>query len=171
MLARIDLRRRITDREIEWVSRDNPGWQVERDANGSLLMSPNASRNSPKNVELVVQLHAYAKAHGGKAFGPDAGFTMPDKALLSPDGSWIAEDRWWALTDKERDSYAPIVPDICAELVSKTDSPLRIRRKAEGYHKYGARYAVMIDPDRRESWSYGEPPPGFALDLETIYDA
>jgi Uma2 family endonuclease len=171
MLARIDLHRRITDREIERVSRDNPGWQVERDASGSLLMSPNASRNSPKNVELVVQLHAYAKANGGKAFGPDAGFTMPDKALLSPDGSWIADDRWRALTDSQRDSYAPIVPDICVELVSKSDSPLRIRRKVERYQEYGARYAIMIDPDRRESWSCGEPPRDFALDLEAIYDA
>lgn len=171
MLARIDLHRRITDREIERVSRDNPGWQVERDANGSLLMSPNASRNSPKNVELVVQLHAYAKANGGKGFGPDAGFTMPDKALLSPDGSWIAEDRWWALTENQRDSYATIVPDICAELVSKSDSALRIRHKVERYREYAARYAIMIDPGRREEFSFGEPPPGFALDLEAIYDA
>jgi Uma2 family endonuclease len=171
MLARVHLRRRITDAEIERVSRDNPGWQVEREADGSLVMSPNAARTSPKNVELVVQLAAYAKKVGGKAFGPDAGFTMPDKALLSPDGSWISHDRWWALSDKERDSYSPIVPDICVELVSKSDAPLRVRRKVEGYRKYGARYAVMIDPDRRESWSYGEPPPGFALELEAIYDA
>jgi Uma2 family endonuclease len=171
MLARIDLHRRITDEEIERVSRDNPGWQVERETDGALVMSPNASRTSPKNAELVAQLVAYAKTHGGKAFGPDAGFTMPDKALLSPDGAWIAEDRWRALTEEQRDSYAPIVPDICVELLSKTDSQLRTRGKVERYREYGARYAIMIDPDRRESSSFGEPPPDFALDLEAIYDA
>lgn len=171
MLARIDLHRRITDEEIERVSRDNPGWQVERETDGALVMSPNASRTSPKNAELVAQLVAYAKTHGGKAFGPDAGFTMPDKALLSPDGAWIAEDRWRALTEEQRDSYAPIVPDICVELLSKTDSQLRTRGKVERYREYGARYAIMIDPDRRESSSFGEPPPDLALDLEAIYDA
>ena len=46
---------------------------------------------------------------------------MPDGAILSPDLSWIRRDRWEALTTNQRASYAPIVPDVCIELVSPSD--------------------------------------------------
>ena len=171
MVATIHLRRAVSDDEIERISGDNPGWQVERNGDGSLVVSPNATEYSPKNAELTAQLVAYAKRAGGKAFGPDAGFTMPNGALLSPDGAWVAAERWAALLPRDRMKYARIVPDVCVELVSPSDRKLRVRRKVENYRRFGAGYAVYIDPDERASWAVGEPPEGFALDLDAIYDA
>jgi Uma2 family endonuclease len=171
MHATVRLTQPVSDEDLERISRDNPGWQVERVGTGSLLMSPTSSAGSTKNAELAYQLAVFAKAHGGVVFDSNGGFTLPDQSVLSPDGAWMRRERWAALSAKARDSYAPIVPDVWIELRSKTDDALRLRTKLQRVKSYGAAYVLLIDPYERITWSEGEPPPNFSLDLEAIYDA
>jgi hypothetical protein len=51
------------------------------------------------------------------------------------------------------------------------DNHANLRRKLERVQSFGASYALLIDPYERSTWASGEPPPGFALDFEAIYDA
>ncbi len=172
MRAKLLLSRPITDEEILDVSRENPCWQFERDSGGALIVSPPIGSDSDtRNVELTFQIATYAKAYGGQPFGSSGGFTMPDKAMYSPDGAWIATERWRALTPKQRASFAPIVPDVWIELRSQSDTNAELRAKLQSIRAFGASYVVLIDPYARTMWTDGTPPPNFVLDLDAICDA
>jgi Uma2 family endonuclease len=171
MHATVHLKHPISDEDLERISRDNPGWQVEREGTGSLLMSPTSSAGSTKNAELSYQVAGFAKRYGGKAFDSSGGFTLPDRSVFSPDAAWIRTERWAALSPKLKDSYAPIVPDVWIELRSKTDNPLRLQTKLRRIRSFGASYVLLIDPYERMTWFEGEPPAEFVLVLEAIYDA
>jgi Uma2 family endonuclease len=171
MHATVHLTHPISDEDLERISEDNPGWQVEREGVASLLMSPTSSSGSKKNAELAHQLYMYAKHFGGEVFESSGGFTLPDKSVFSPDAAWMRAERWAALPPKIQDSYAPIVPDVWIELRSKTDNPLRLQAKLRRIKSFGAAYVLLIDPYERTTWSEGAPPPNFTLDLEAIYIA
>jgi Uma2 family endonuclease len=171
MQATVHLVHPISDDDLVRFSRENPGWCVERDGTGSLLMSPTFAAGGAKNAELTWQLVSYAKRHGGVAFDSNAGFTLPDGSVFSPDGSWISDERWAKLTKEERESYTPIVPDVWIELRSETDRVIQLKAKLEVVRSFGAAFVLLIDPCERTTWSQGHAPPEFALDLAAIYDA
>jgi len=162
----------ISDDYLLRLSRENPGWQFERSSEGSLFVSPTTSLNGPRNVALSVQLSTWsARTNFGKVFDSSSGFTMPDGAVLSPDGSCIRQDRWDGLTPEQQDSYAPVCPDICIEIASKTDSWEKVRDKIDRYVAYGARYALAINPLTREIYERGSAVNGLELDTGAIIDA
>jgi Uma2 family endonuclease len=169
--ATVHLTHPISDADLARFSRENPGWRVERDGMGSLHMSPTSAAGGAKNAQLTWQLVEFARRHGGTPFDSNAGFTLPDGSVLSPDGAWIREERWAALGDARRDSYAPIVPDVWIELRSKTDNILRLQAKLKIVRSFGASYVLMIDPYERITWFEGSAPTGLRLDLEAIFDA
>jgi len=171
MQATVHLSVPISDKDLERISQENPGWKVEREGRACLIMSPTSSAGSAQNTELTFQLAAFAKRYGGKAFDSSGGFTLPDRSVLSADGAWIRAERWAALTVKERNSYAPIVPDVWIELRSQTDRLPKLFAKLRRLRSFGASYVLMIDPYERTIWHEGNPPLGFALDFEAIYDA
>lgn len=172
MRALLHLSQPFSDDDIMRISVENSGWQFERDASGALLVSPPTDSDSDtKNVELMFQIATYAKRYGGKPFGSSGGFTMPNAAMYSPDGAWIATERWLALTQKERDGFAPIVPDVWIELRSITDSLETLKSKLLMMRTFGAAYVALVDPYERTLWEDGTPPPDFALDLAAICDA
>ncbi len=171
MQAMVHLTNPIPDEDLERIARDNPGWQIEREGAGSLLMSPTSSASSKKNAELAYQLGTFSKRFGGEVFDSSGGFTLPDRSVFSPDGAWIRADRWTALPPKGRDSYAPIVPDVWIELRSRNDDPVKLKAKLRLIRSFGAEYVLLIDPYERTTWSEGEPPANFSLDLQAIYDA
>ena len=154
------------------VSGENPGWQFERTPDGSLVVSPTTSLNGPRNIELALQLAAWnTRTNFGKVFDSSSGFTMPDEAILSPDGSCVRRDRWDGLALEQQDSYAPLCPDVCVEIASKTDSWKQVRQKIDRYVGYGAVYAMAINPLTRETYERGSAPTGLELDTDAIIDA
>ncbi len=162
----------VTDEYLQRASRENPGWQFERSSAGLLIVTPTTSKNGPRNVELLTQLAAWNRAtRFGKVFDSSSGFTMPDGAVCSPDGSCIRGDRWSALSDEEQDSYAPLCPDVCVEIESKTDSWAKLREKIDRYASYGAVYALAVSPTTRRTYIRGAPPLGLVLDIDVIIDA
>ncbi len=124
---------------------------IERFGDGTLLVSPpNNGTGSNQNVRLVAQVAAWADATGsGFVFGPDGGFTFPDGAVLAPDTSYVARERWLALPECERRSFPAIVPDAVFELLSKSDRKKTTRKKLATYLRHGVRLAVLIDPFAR----------------------
>jgi len=161
----------LTDAELERFGREHAGCKVERESDGSLVVSPVTTEGGGKNFELTVQLGRFVDVAGGKGFDSSVGFTLPDGAVLSPDASWISPERYASLTREALRSYARVVPDLWIELRSQSDRVAVLRSKLLRVRGFGAAYVVLIDPFARHAWSDGEPPQGFTLDLEAIYDA
>jgi Uma2 family endonuclease len=177
-----------TDDQILNLSRRNPGLQFERSAAGELIVTPTGSSSGRRELLLGTQLQLWAHAEGsGLAFGPGAGFRLPDGSLFAPDASWIRRDRWDALTREQQEGFAPLCPDAVFEIVSPADSLRDLRRKMRAYLANGCGLAVLVDPDRQaaELFIPGREPqviepartislapvlPGFVLDLETVFE-
>ncbi|HEX8203392.1 MAG TPA: Uma2 family endonuclease, partial [Isosphaeraceae bacterium] len=139
-----------------------------------------------QNLTLSGQLYVWVKTSGlGRAFDSSAGFTLPSGAIRAPDASWVAQDRWDALTPEERKGFAPLCPDFVVELRSPTDRLQEVRAKMREYRSQGARLGWLIDPKRKAVEVYrprrrvevlqapatlsGEDIlPGFVLDLKGI---
>src|SRR5476651_1456740 len=171
MIARISLP--STHADLMRLSDENPGWQFEREANGTIVMTPpNGMASGRRNAVLAALIAAWDQQHGhGITFDSSTGFQMPDSAVLSPDASWMSRSRWDALSADEREDFAPVCPDICVELASKSDRPGALRKKLLRFRAYGAQYVVLIDPYRREVWTDGERPSEFPTDFSTVIDA
>ncbi|WP_165068512.1 Uma2 family endonuclease [Paludisphaera rhizosphaerae] len=126
----------------------NRDLRLERSADGGLtVMAPASSEGGEKNQELGRQLGNWNKASGlGRAYDSSAGFTMPNGAVLSPDASWIAHQRWDALPAESRSGFARIAPDFVAELRSPSDTLKELQAKMAEYIAQGVRLGWLIDP-------------------------
>lgn len=181
--------RRMTDAEFFRFCQLNPDWRIERTHDGDLIVMPPASSDSGRrNFSLTAQLAAWSRSDGtGVGFDSSAGFRLPNGATRSPDAAWIERGRWLALSDDERQTFAPLTPDFVVELRSKTDSLGVLRAKMREYIDNGARLGWLIDPPARsvEVYRPGQEPvlfdqpatisaapvlPGFVLDLTEIFE-
>jgi Uma2 family endonuclease len=179
---------RLTADQFEQLCRDNRDLRLELSSSGELIvMPPTGSKTGQRNFSLTSQLGSWVLKNGtGVGFDSSTGFTLPDGAIVSPDGSWIRRVRWNALTEEEREGFAPICPDFVIELRSPSDSLSRLQNKMQEYIKNGALLAWLIDPLNRRVHIYrpnhdvevledsetvsGEPLlSGFILDLQELW--
>ena len=178
---------RLSDEAFWKLCRANPDMRLERTSDGELeIMAPAGSDSGRRNVSLTSQLWIWNQAAGlGEAFDSSSGFTLPNHAVRAPDASWIARDRWDALTRNEQERFAPICPDFVIELSSPTDEAAHLRAKMREYIEQGARLGWLIDPKadtveihrpgrqvetltRPATLSGEDVLPGFVLDLKGI---
>ena len=135
---------------LKFCNENNP-LRVERDSNGELiLMSPNTPKGSSIEAEVLTDLMVWSRSDGrGKAFGPTAGFTLPDTSMRAPDASWITSIRWNALSEAQLDTYSPICPDFVIEVRSKSDRLKPLQEKMTMWIANGAELAWLVDPLRK----------------------
>jgi len=100
----------------------NPDLRIERTAVGEIMiMSSTFSDTGNRSGKAFQQLANWADQDGsGETFDSSTGFTLPNGATRSPDASWIRSDRWNALTEEQKASFAPICPDFVIELRSSS---------------------------------------------------
>ena len=149
--VRLRFERRMTDEELMRFCAANEMVRVERDTNGELiLMSPSGSGTGRTNSELIYQLAAWAReTNSGATFDSNAGFTLPDGSMRSPDAAWIAWPRWNALSKEEQEGFAPICPEFVIELRSPSDSLAELQAKMRLWVANGAEVAWLVDPARK----------------------
>lgn len=157
---------RLTVAQFEQLCRDNRDLRLELTSTGELIvMPPTGSKTGQRNFSLTSQLGRWVLEDGtGVAFDSSTGFTFPDGAVLSPDGSWIRRERWEALTEEEQEGFAPICPDFVVELRSHSDSLSRLQNKMQEYVENGAQLAWLIDPFERRVYIYR---PGHEVEVLT----
>ncbi|MGH9948433.1 MAG: Uma2 family endonuclease [Pyrinomonadaceae bacterium] len=143
--------RTFSDEEFLDFCRRHPDARIERDSNGEIiLMAPAYTETGGINMNLSALVWVWAKQDGsGRAFESSTGFTLPNRALRSPDASWVSFKRWNALSDEERSGFAEICPDFVVELRSASDSLSKLRRKMDEYMQNGALLGWLIDPIKR----------------------
>jgi len=138
----------LTDESFFYLCQDNRDLRLELNAQGELIvMGPTTSETGRRNANLIFQLCLWAQQDGtGECFDSSAGFTLPNGAKVSPDASWIKRDRYEALTEEEREQFAPLCPDFVIELRSKTDRLARLQARMVEYIENGAQLGWLIDP-------------------------
>jgi Uma2 family endonuclease len=149
--VRLRFERPMTDEELMRFCAANEMVRVERDANGELiLMSPSGSGTGRTNSELIYQVAAWAREmNSGATFDSNAGFTLPDGSMRSPDAAWIAWPRWNALSKEEQEGFAPICPEFVIELRSPSDGLSELQAKMRLWLANGAEVAWLVDPSRK----------------------
>jgi Uma2 family endonuclease len=178
---------RMTDEEFFSFCQENQDLKIERNNNLEIIiMSPVSTLSGLHSSEILSQLSAWSKKDGrGIVFDASAGFTLPDRSVLSPDASWLSLIRWNKLSDDNKDKFAPVCPEFVIEVRSKTDDLETLRKKMKVWIKNGAQLAWLIDPRDKISFVYkgdveekfegfdrkisGDGPvKGFELDLSQI---
>lgn len=179
---------RLTDEEFYQFCADNRDWRIERDASHQIsIVPPTSSETGASNSELGRQLANWnVDTESGKTFDSSAGFTLDTGAMLSPDASWIAWERWNALSPDDRRGFARICPDFVVELLSPTDRLTDTMRKMEHWLAAGAKLGWLIAPGTESVYLFepGQPVrpvvgfdqelvagpvlPGFALELRWL---
>ena len=181
----------LTDDLLLELSSLNDTLRLERNAEGDLeILPPTFSTTGNQNAGLTVDLGNWNKEDGtGVVFDSSTGFTLPNRAVRSPDASWVLKSRLAALTGEQRQRFWHIAPDFVIELRSSSDTLRGLQRKLEEYIANGVRLGWLIDPmdplrrvyiyrpnadveilEGPESLS-GEPElPGFTLDLKAIWE-
>jgi Uma2 family endonuclease len=156
----------LTDEQFEQLCVDNPELCLEMTAQGELIiMPPTGSITGSRNSRLTRRLDEWAEKDGtGLVFDSSTLFKLPNGARRSPDASWIKRERYDQLTEKEKDSFAPICPDFVIELRSRTDRLAMLQAKMAEYIDNGARLGWLIDPFAKRVYVYRSGQPVECLD-------
>jgi len=162
---------RLTVKQFEQLCRDNRDLRLELTSEGELIVMPPAgSASGLRNSVLNHQLSNWVQIDGtGIVFDSSTGFTLPNGAVRSPDASWLQLSRWAALTEDEKEGFAPVCPDFAVELRSPSDSLTQLKNKMHEYIANGAKLAWLIDPIKRRVWVYRpDSEPEVMEDPETV---
>jgi Uma2 family endonuclease len=161
--------------------------KFERDRFGTIfVMEPTGAETGNFNVEVAADVTIWNRKHRkGVVFDSSAGFTLPNTAVRSPDVSWIAREKWEALSPDARKKFAPICPDFVIEIRSESDAISGLKAKMEEYMENGCRLGWLIDRHGQKVYIFrsGKPVemtysldvvlsgedvlPGFELNLKT----
>jgi Uma2 family endonuclease len=137
----------LTDEQFWQLCQNNRDLRFERNASGDLIiMPPTGSETGNRNIDLSYQLQGWSRQNNlGLAFDSSTGFKLPNGANRSPDAAWVKKERWEALTEEEKEKFAPLCPDFVVELRSKTDSLEKLQAKMQEYIDNGAKLGWLLD--------------------------
>lgn len=146
----------VTHRKFERLCREYPDLRLELTSSGDLIvMPPTGMETGRRCSNLTYQIALWARKDGtGVAFGPSVGFTLPNGAIRSPDGSWMTRGKYNGLTEQDRRGFGHICPDFVVELRSQSDSLPTLLNKMEEYMENGPSLGWLIDPQRRRVYVY-----------------
>ncbi|MBI3798143.1 MAG: Uma2 family endonuclease [Deltaproteobacteria bacterium] len=143
---------KLTEEQFALLCQENRDFRFELTAQQELVIMPPAGAETGwRNGRFTYRLIAWSDVDGtGLAFDSSAGFTLPNGAIRSPDAAWVKRDRWDALTQEQREKFAPLCPDFVVELRSRTDRLADLQEKMQEYMDNGARLGWLLDPlDKR----------------------
>jgi Uma2 family endonuclease len=178
----------MTDEEFLKFCLENPDLRIERNSDLEIVItSPVTSKSGNHSGEIFRQLSNWAMENKkGLAFDSSAGFTLPDRSVLSPDASWVSNEKWNSLSEEDKDKFAPVCPEFAVEVRSKSDYIDDLRQKMKVWIENGAMLGWLIDPREKVSFIFrpgmpeeeikglnqkisGEGPvKGFELDLSLL---
>ncbi|WP_414512848.1 Uma2 family endonuclease [Nostoc sp. PCC 9305] len=146
----------MTNEQFYEFCQANGDLRIERTANGEVIIMPPAfSDTGNRNFNIAAQLGYWTEQDGtGIGFDSSTGFTLPNGAMRSPDASWIELERWNALTDAQKASFAPICPSFVIELRSLSDRLIKLQDKMQEYIDNGALLGWLIDRQNTKVYIY-----------------
>jgi Uma2 family endonuclease len=182
---------KMTDEEFDEFCLANRDLRIEQDPQGNIIIMPPSSYDSGRNEsEVLIDLGLWnRRAKLGKVFSPSTLFKLPDGSKRMPDAAWISLEKHNQVSEKERKSFAHIVPDFIIEVRSPSDRLKNLKDKMRSvWMANGVRLAWLIDPEEQQAWIFradgsethipdfqqvlsGESVlPGFEFDLKILSD-
>jgi Uma2 family endonuclease len=178
----------IDDDQFFEFCQANRDVRIERNSQGEvIIMPPTGWETSDKNSEINFQLRLWAKKNKlGKVAESSGGYKLPNGATVSPDASWILNERLQTVSPAKRRKFLPLAPDFVVELRSESDSLAKLKDKMQEYIENGVSLGWLIDAAARKIYVYrpnaevetlenpseilGEPIlQGFVLNLKEIW--
>lgn len=104
-------------------------YKVETDEWGRIILSPSTNRHAVYAQCIIDLLNQHLT--GGLAF--TEGVVLTRKGIRSPDVVWVSLERF-----DGSDEVFHIAPEICVEVLSKTNKPKEIKEKTTLYFAAGA---------------------------------
>ncbi len=146
----------FSDEEFFLLCAGNPDLRIERNSNLEIvIMSPVTTLSGFWNMEIARQLANWAvEQKKGIAFDSSTGYTLPDRSVLSPDASWVSKDKWFALSEDDKDKFAPICPEFVIEVKSKSDSIDDLKNKMKVWVANGVTLGWLIDMKEDKVYIY-----------------
>jgi Uma2 family endonuclease len=167
----------------------NKDLRIELTSAGDLIVtSPTGGKTGNRNARLTMRGVTWAEQDGtGLAFDSSTLFTLPNGAKRSPDFSWVRNERWERLSEKEQEQFPPLCPDFVVELRSTSDSLRTLKKKMQEYVENGAQLGWLIDPFEKKVYVYrpqsevecldgpqtisgGPLLPGFTLEVQSLWE-
>ncbi|MGB3534390.1 MAG: Uma2 family endonuclease [Microcoleaceae cyanobacterium] len=183
------LKLHVTPEQFEVLAASNRKLRLERTSLGELIVNPPTGWETGKrNSRIFGELYIWWCNAGepGDIFDSSTGFILPNGANRSPDACWVSQERWDALTEEQKGTFANICPDFVVELRSSSDTLKPLQAKMQEYIDNGAKLGWLIDPQNRtvEVYRVGvevevlsnptelsgeEVLPGFVLNLRRVW--
>ena len=142
----------VTPEQFEALAASNRELRLERTAQGELIVNPPTGwETGERNSRISGELYLWWRnaCEPGKVFDSSTGFNLPNGANRSPDACWVSQQRWDALTDEQKGTFANICPDFVVELRSSSDTLKSLQEKMREYMDNGAKLGWLIDPQNR----------------------
>jgi Uma2 family endonuclease len=142
----------VSDAEFEALCRDNENVRFERTKEGAIRMNPPAGGwTSSGNAEISFQLSSWWSTRGsGRVFDSSGGFRLADGSTLSPDASYVSEERLKKLPKGALRSFPQVCPDFVIELLSESDTLDGLQAKMQDWMANGAQLGWLIDAYERQ---------------------
>ncbi len=148
---------RMSEEEFFNFCQQHRKWRIERNAQHEILiMAPTFTITGKRNARLLGQLYSWWEENQetGEIFDSNAGFTLSNKAVRSPDASWISPTRWNGLTPVQQEKFAPVCPEFVVEFRSKTDSLNVLLAKIQEYRQCGALLGWLLSCDDEKAYIF-----------------
>jgi Uma2 family endonuclease len=146
----------MSDNEFFQFCQMNDTLELERDSNGDIIvMSPTGLFAGNFNSRILGHLFIWNENNSlGEVFNSSAGFTLPNGAVRSPDVSWIKAEKWAALSQADKERFAPVCPDFIVEIRSKSDDIKYLQNKMNEYIDNGTQLGWLIDRFDNKAYVY-----------------
>lgn len=139
--------RKITVDEF-WEMTSDPGHRYEL-VDGELIDMDGAPPHGKVTGEIYLLIRLHLKATGlPLEVGVSTGFRMNPYTLRFPDVQVTTEERM-AAYDESAGGWPHFAPDVAIEVVSPSNTPAELARKAGEYFANGARAMWIADPGPR----------------------
>lgn len=114
-----------------------------------------SSRHGGVGTRLIIRLGGYVEAHGlGAVYGPDTTFQISRNERM-PDVSFLSAAR--IPSEGETDEKWPLAPDLAVEVISPSETWLKVNRKLRDYFAAGVQQIWLLSPELREVHVYDSP--------------
>lgn len=146
----------MSDDELFTFCSSNKALRIERDKDQNIIiMSPVGGLSGFFEQRFIAMIAIWELTQKkGVSFSSATGFLLPNGAMRSPDGSWVSDERWNTLKDKQKEKFLPIVPDFVVEVRSQSDQLKNLKEKMEEWIDNGVRLAWLIDYQGNQAFIY-----------------
>jgi Uma2 family endonuclease len=175
----------VTAEQLEKMS--EPGVRFELVEGEIRKMSPAGREHGRIALRIGALLDRHVQENDlGEAYAAETGFllTVDPDTVRAPDAAFVSHERIKEIP-ADSGSYAPIAPDLVAEVVSPNDTFAQVEEKAQFWLRCGTRIVLVIEPGTRmlrvyrrgqvtvlletDTFSAGEVVPGWSFRVAELF--